>query len=383
MKRIFLLSLALSSMFVSKAQWSVIGSTTNISNTNTGNVGIGVGSASPTAKLEVLGPTLGSASGNKASLFRIQNGLGSNASLLDVLSVRHTAGNDWQSATTRIQQTIDGTAMGYIDFNPQSTYLNWGIGLGTNGETRMLINSLGNVGIGTTSPDQKLHVSGGFLKVSATASTAYAMQGFTNGGANDNIGIALHDGATAASPYLWIAKSGSSWGGPTDKMVIASSKNAGATKDLWIFANDNLAPSVPNILIQANTGGVSIGTAAAPAGYKLAVGGNIIAEKVKVQLQPWADFVFEPSYKLPTLKEVEAFIQSNKHLPGVPSAKEVEKNGLDLGNNQAVLLQKIEELTLYLLEQDKQQAALRKELKEQNDRMNELTHQIELLKKNQ
>ena len=67
----------------------------------------------------------------------------------------------------------------------------------------------------------------------------------------------------------------------------------------------------------------------------------------------WADFVFDSNYKLPTLSFVESYIQQHKHLPDVHSAEEVQKNGLDVGDNQAVLLRKIEELTLYTIEQEK------------------------------
>ncbi|HTE30678.1 MAG TPA: hypothetical protein VK666_09925 [Chryseolinea sp.] len=108
-----------------------------------------------------------------------------------------------------------------------------------------------------------------------------------------------------------------------------------------------------------------------PGNYKLAVEGTIGARKVKVTMASWADYVFEKDYKLPTLKEVEEFIRQNKHLPGVYSAEEIEKEGLDLGENQAVLLKKIEELTLYLIEQNKrldqvseENAVLKKQVEE-------------------
>ncbi|MCG2616725.1 hypothetical protein LZZ85_20670 [Terrimonas sp. NA20] len=134
------------------------------------------------------------------------------------------------------------------------------------------------------------------------------------------------------------------------------------------------------LAIDAN-GQVGIGISAFATGYKLSVGGNIIAEKVKVSLQPWADYVFEPTYKLPALHEVAAFIKENKHLPGVPSAAEVEKNGLDLGDNQATLLKKIEELTLYILEQDQQQQKQAKALESQEKMIRQQTEAIDQLKK--
>jgi hypothetical protein len=99
---------------------------------------------------------------------------------------------------------------------------------------------------------------------------------------------------------------------------------------------------------------LTIGTTTLPTGYELAVKGEIIAEKVKVKLYTgWPDFVFQPQYELLTLGQVEQFIKANSHLPGVPSAAEIEKNGLDLGDGQGVLLKKIEELTLYMIEINK------------------------------
>jgi hypothetical protein len=96
--------------------------------------------------------------------------------------------------------------------------------------------------------------------------------------------------------------------------------------------------------------------------YSLAVNGDALFNKVKVKLYlNWPDYVFHGQYKLPTLKEVEEYIQKNKHLPDVPTAAEVEKDGLDVGANQAILLKKIEELTLYLIEVNKKVEKLSQE----------------------
>jgi hypothetical protein len=108
------------------------------------------------------------------------------------------------------------------------------------------------------------------------------------------------------------------------------------------------------ILSEDGNGNVGIGTTSTQ-GYKLAVNGDAIFTKVKVKsYSTWPDYVFTPTYKLPSLNEVEALIIQYKHLPDVPSAQEVEKNGLDLGENQAVLLKKIEELTLYVIQLQKE-----------------------------
>jgi hypothetical protein len=88
--------------------------------------------------------------------------------------------------------------------------------------------------------------------------------------------------------------------------------------------------------------------------YSLAVNGSAIFTKAVVKLNSaWPDYVFTPDYKMPKLDSLESFINSNGHLPGIPTAGDVKKNGIDLGENQALLLKKIEELTLIVIEQNK------------------------------
>lgn len=105
---------------------------------------------------------------------------------------------------------------------------------------------------------------------------------------------------------------------------------------------------------------------------RLSVNGKIRAHEVKVEVNGWPDYVFRPGYTFPSLRELEKQIEALGHLPGVPSAKEVDENGLSLGSMDKILLQKIEELTLYLIEKDK---AISK-LEESNAR---LAEKIELL----
>ncbi len=109
------------------------------------------------------------------------------------------------------------------------------------------------------------------------------------------------------------------------------------------------------------TGSVGINTNNT-AGYALAVNGNIRSKEVVVE-SGWADYVFEKEYKLMTLDELKIFIQKNKHLPNIPSAKEVSENGLQVGNMQRMMMEKIEELTLYILELKKEIDQLRSEKK--------------------
>ncbi len=118
------------------------------------------------------------------------------------------------------------------------------------------------------------------------------------------------------------------------------------------------------------SGKVAVGTAAPNfaldlGAYSLLVKGGVRTERVKIDLSSsagWADFVFKPTYKLPKLETVEQFIKENGHLPNIPSTAEIEKNGLDLGAMDAKLLQKIEELTLYILEMKKEIMQLKKEI---------------------
>jgi hypothetical protein len=113
-------------------------------------------------------------------------------------------------------------------------------------------------------------------------------------------------------------------------------------------------------------GKIGIKTNNPPADFS--VKGDIWAMKIKVTTTNWPDYVFDSTYKLLSLQEVEKFIRQNKHLPGVLPAKDVEKDGLNLGDGQSVLLRKIEEITLYMIEQDKRIKELEAQLKKRNKR---------------
>jgi hypothetical protein len=105
-----------------------------------------------------------------------------------------------------------------------------------------------------------------------------------------------------------------------------------------------------------NTGNIGIGTGSTALNplEKLAVNGLIHTKEVKVDLLNWPDYVFEPSYTLIPLNELEQKIIAYKHLPEIPSAKEVEENGVLLGEMNKKLLQKVEELTLYMIQMNKE-----------------------------
>lgn len=165
--------------------------------------------------------------------------------------------------------------------------------------------------------------------------------------------VAGGDGGSA-----WLKTKISNWGGYFSWMT------GSATGDVEVMR------------IDATSGNVGIGISNPQA--KLAVNGDIFSKKIKVTQSGWADYVFESDYQLPTLLQVEAYIKQYKHLPEVPSAKEVEKNGLDLGDNQAILLKKIEELTLYIIDLKKETEKMKAEYE---SRLKKLELENEQLKK--
>jgi hypothetical protein len=108
--------------------------------------------------------------------------------------------------------------------------------------------------------------------------------------------------------------------------------------------------------------------------------GKIFAKEVEVKANVWADYVFKKDYKLNSLEEVEKYIQKNGHLPNIPSEEDVLKNGLNVAQMNAKLMEKIEELTLYSIEQNKQIKSLQEEnkaMKSQSEDIKELKKQVQ------
>ncbi|MBS1578292.1 MAG: hypothetical protein JST29_01475 [Bacteroidetes bacterium] len=193
------------------------------------------------------------------------------------------------------------------------------------------------VGIGTTSPSALLHLYGTDpqLKIEASANNAAFIM-YSGGG--------YFNYAQFFAGNVFKREIG--WSDPSNTFYITRTQGQGNTNSDFVITGN---------------GNVGIGTTN-PGTYKLAVEGTIGARKVRVTQAPWADYVFKPNYNLRTLTEVEQYIKMHQHLPDVPSEKEVKSKGIDVGETQAMLLRKIEELTLYVIEQQKKIEALEKEI---------------------
>lgn len=209
--------------------------------------------------------------------------------------------------------------------------------LGGSFSTRMVVKVNGRVGIGIADPDATFHVRNG----NGTGLDAH-IEGFTLLDGNES---SLLLGRQTGAPYgEWGIEYNNHSGG------LNFWKPSGATTgggNYHLFIKDNGKVSIgldPNLATTYN------------GDYKLYVANGILTERVKVALKTtsdWADYVFAEDYKLKTLSEVEEYIKNHKHLPGVPSAEEVVETGIDMAQMDAKLLEKIEELTLYIIDLEK------------------------------
>jgi len=149
----------------------------------------------------------------------------------------------------------------------------------------------------------------------------------------------------------------------------------------WTIADEPLnANNINEVKYKNNfVGNVKIRSLENQKAY-LAVQGKVHAEEVKVDLNvPVPDYVFKNDYQLRSLADVKAYVQANSHLPEVPSAKEIEENGIDLGEMNMLLLKKIEELTLYQLQHEEQMSKLKQTLEKQNkliEKQNEVINKL-------
>jgi hypothetical protein len=304
--------------FMVKGQWTTNGS--NIYSSNTGNVGIGT--TSPISKLNVQSDDLqlqltGASDVNK----RLRLGY-------------NTTGNYGS-----IQALRSGTTYDNFNINPDG----------------------GNVGVGTVAPSAKLHIN-------ASLTESAIKIGSPNVQGNINVPIGASTGGYNLDFYTWRDIQVDQIGARirAERINSYQPNNALVQSMDLVFSTSTggIQTELTEKLRINSTGNVSIGTSDAK-GYKLAVNGNILATEIKVQAAPWPDYVFSKNYNLPALQSIEKHIKKEGYLPDMPSAKEVESNGINVGEMNAKLLKKIEELTLYIIDQNK-------ELLNQKDQLNNL-----------
>lgn len=216
----------------------------------------------------------------------------------------------------------------------------------------MTLDINGNVGIGTTSPTGKLEISGGNIIINRP-SNKVDRNGISEFSAFE-INNSFISGQTGYVKVFYPSYNNLLFGADYDGNIGGVQPNIQfgqkSTPFLTVVNNGNY------------TGNVGIGTQN-PA-YKLDVLGTIRAKEVLVNLDGGADFVFEKGYKLLSIEHVASYVLENKHLPDIPSANEMTKNGVSMGEMQVKLLQKVEEQTLYIIGLNNELQVLKKQIKE-------------------
>lgn len=279
----------------------------------------------------------------------------------------------------------------------------------TNGTTVRLATTSNNVGIGLTTASEKLHVSGNILGTGTITGTTFIGTGIFQSSSSNNLSFRTNTttrltvlnsngniGIDETTPLEKLHINGSIRGDQSGAVRISSGNgtvdigaktgsygNIDTDRSAFLFNkkvivdggalssfDEPLALQAAGVtgLTILTSGNVGIGTTlpSNPNNYRLAVNGRIGAKEVQVETNSsaWPDYVFKPGYELTPLNELESYIRQNNHLPDVPSASQIEAEGHKLGEMDAVLLLKIEELTLYMIELKKQNDELKKELVE-------------------
>lgn len=236
----------------------------------------------------------------------------------------------------------------YVDGNPFyiATWSNHDLRVGTNGTERLRIKSNGhvsidrNLGIGVENPGNRLHVRSRTRDAIAIVEADPGNQDEA-----DNPVVRLQqDGGAVRTDLGHEGEVGATHQNTLQNAFYVTTRNDGAKRPLQIGTRGKMH------LTMRSDGKIGVGTTSPT--EALTVAGKALAEEVIVKPQSeWSDVVFQESYDLPTLKEVASFIEQKGHLPDVPSVEAVKEDGIRLGEMDATLLQKVEELMLYAIEQ--------------------------------
>lgn len=319
---------------------------------------IGIGTLSPDEKLQIV----------NGKIYVQDNRTGQNPHV--IFDIPNVADNEGGLQFKRLGDTL--AALNYVEDPDYANYLKFSVGSPGKGN-EMTINTNGEVGIGTMAPLAKLHIPTGQDADLSSATNGFIMlgPGNTTSLLLDNNEIMVRNTNTTAGTLALQNDGGEltvgarttiNKGGEALKLNGADPSinfyQNGVFKSFVTQSNDGLYVGVNNGNLRLDaTGQVAIGgVVPAASAYKLTVTGKIICEELKVKLvsSGWPDYVFDKKYKLKSLSDVEKFIIKNNHLPNIPSAVEVEKNGIEVGDMQKKMMEKIEELTLYIISLQKQ-----------------------------
>lgn len=224
----------------------------------------------------------------------------------------------------------------------------------------------GNVGVGILTPTSKLHVN------STTSSVAIRVSANQPGNTNNSfMDMAIprnnNNYSSLANAYDVVLRAA-----PGAGKFLVTNTGIGST----VFATGGFGNETERMVITVD-GNIGIGKSNPT--DKLEVNGRIHARSVKVDLDDWPDYVFLSNYSLTPLKKVEQFIENNGHLENVPSAQEIMNKGLDLGAMDKVLLEKIEELTLHLIQKEKEIEAIKTEKDDLAQKLKKLVEKVDLI----
>ena len=230
--------------------------------------------------------------------------------------------------------------------------------------TMQVSGSTGNVGIGTLTPTSKLTVAG---TASITGDAIFSSR--IGIGITPNAPLQLSNQVANRKIVLYQGPSNDHqfYGFGVNNLTLRYQVDTTAADHVF-FAGASSSASAELFRIKGN-GNVTLGGVAPATGYKLTIGGKVICTEVKVQLQPFPDYVFDKKYQLPTLAEVQDHINEFHRLPGMPSAAEVESNGMEVGKMQGKIVEKVEEATLYILQLYKENEQLKEQVKQLADKM--------------
>ncbi|MDQ0638311.1 hypothetical protein QF042_001876 [Pedobacter sp. W3I1] len=243
--------------------------------------------------------------------------------------IRHNSSMMWWSNTSASRISSSGNDFHFSVWSSDEPNISLATGLGGSSFFR------GNVGIGTTTPGSTLTVRSG-------SGTGVSI----NPGSNPYFGTLGFNRESATGAIF----------DPAGKAFQINNGGGDQNLHIQVYNGDGTLVTNNSFVISGTNGNVGIGTASLS--EKLSVEGKIRAREIKVESALWPDYVFEAHYPIISLKNLDLYIKENKHLPGMPSAKEVAANGIELGEMNKKLLEKIEELTLHLIEKDKKIDAL-------------------------